>query len=63
LGNLALQTRVAWTIAVHLRNGLSLAATARAVACEARTVSGHKKRLVKIGWLRATLPNPERKAS
>jgi hypothetical protein len=48
---------------VHLRDGLSLAATARAVACEVRTVSGHKKRLVKIGWLRAALPNPERKAS
>jgi hypothetical protein len=63
MGNLALQTRIAWTVAVHLRDGLSLAATARAVACEVRTVSGHKKRLVKIGWLRAALPNPERKAS
>lgn len=63
LGNIALQTRLAWTIALHLRAGWSLAVIAQAVACEARTVSLHKNRLVKIGWLRAALPNPERKAS
>lgn len=63
LGNVSLQTRVAWTIAVHLRNGWSLAATAQAVACDLRTVSLHKQRLVKLGWLRASLPKPEREAS
>jgi hypothetical protein len=60
LGPVALSTRIAWTIAVHLRDGWSLAATARAVACDLRTVSLHKQRLVKRGWLRASLPTPER---
>lgn len=51
MGNLSLNVRLAWTIATHLRAGMSLAATARATGCDARTVSAHKKRLVKIGWL------------
>lgn len=62
MGNIALITRVAWTIAMRLREGWSLATIARAVGCDTRTVSMHKKRLIKIGWLRAALPNPESKA-
>lgn len=63
MGNIALVTRVAWTIAVRLREGWSLSSIARAVGCDTRTVSMHKQRLTKIGWLRTALPKSERKAS
>lgn len=63
MGTVAFTVRLAWTIALRLRDGWSLAEIARAVGCDTRTVSHHKKRLTKIGWLRAALPHPERQAS
>lgn len=54
VGPLGSNVRVAWSVYLGLKNGMSLTEIARQCGCHARTVSGHKKRLMDRGLLSAT---------